>query len=96
MKLTVQERQSCSKIDQHIFEKNWFTLKQMNSIPKPSHYSDDEREEYCLQRDPDFSEASVLIDNSQVKIHDVANVLVHLEISVNGNANIKQVEVVVQ
>ena len=62
IQLTIQERQRCSKIDQHIFQQDRFSLQQMNSMPKPNHNSNNEWAENTFQGNPDFSESTVLVN----------------------------------
>lgn len=65
-------------------------------MPKPEHNRDDEWEENRLERNPNFGEAAVLVDDGKMQVHDVADVEVHLLLGIDGDAHVEEVKVVVQ
>lgn len=64
--LTIQESQSSSQINQHVLQQNWLSGQQMNAMPEPHHNCNDEREEDGFQADPNFSEATILVDYAEM------------------------------
>lgn len=95
-KLTIQQRQRNAQIQQHVLEQNGLPMQLMDPMPEPHHYRHNDREKACLQRQPNLCEATILIDDRQLELFDVADVQVHLTIGVDRQPNVQQIVVVMQ
>lgn len=94
--LTIQKGQCGAQINEHVFDENRRSLQLVHPIPEPHHNRNNKWEEDGFQCQPHLGEATVLIDNCQMQIANVANIQIHLPFRVDRQTNVQQIEIMMQ